>query len=402
MRKTLIFTVVVVAVVGMMLVLSMDEEPPDDTHLVLDEGPMPTEGNGFFILLESLEAMEWPEDDERILSMPRPEAARDPEIRGLLDRNRNTFALMVRAATAPTFRAPPSSGDETPTFIAATRNLGRLVAIDATVKLARRDENGAFERHLQYLKLVRRFRETGEMLHYLVGSGYQTSALGDLLRTAADVDGGGLVSVADRLEAYGWDKDAMVNALRREYMFMTSLVDEPFQRAGGWQDVPLFGRYIYQSNRTRKLYLDTFDAAIAGLNEDCSTAPRETEPVEMPKWRYLGPNSAGRILHGISVPNLAGFTFSRCREEMNLGLTRLVLAVRAYRADFGALPDELSILVPRYLSELPLDVDGQPFRYSAEEEYLYSVGEDRLDYGGGEPAVRIDWSAPDPGVSLTR
>jgi len=402
MRKNLIFTIVVLAVLGLMFVLSMDDNPPDDIHLVLDEGPVPVEANGFYILLECFESMEWPEDDAWIISMSRQRAASDPEIKALLDRNRNAFALMARAGAAPTFRAPPSADLEPPTFVAATRDLGHLVAIDATVKLARGDENGAFERLLQYLKLARRFQRTGEMLHYLVGSGHQASALEQIVRSAADVDGGGLVAVADRLDVYTWEEEAMVNALRREYMFLTKMVDEPFQQLGSWKDMPVLGGYIYQRNRTRKLYADTFDAAIGGLGEACSTAPRESDLVEMPKWRYLGPNSVGRILYRISAPNLAQFTFSRCREQMSLGLTRLVLAVRAYRADFGQLPDDLSALVPRYLSELPVDVDGQPFRYSRAREYLYSVGEDRLDYGGGEPTLAVDWKAPDPGVSLRR
>jgi hypothetical protein len=86
---------------------------------------------------------------------------------------------------------------------------------------------------------------------------------------------------------------------------------------------------------------------------------------------------------------------------MRNGLTRLALALRAYRVDKGRLPENLDALVPEYVPAIPRDLDGQSFRYSARREILYSVGDDRLDGGGGEPTFRVDWSGPDPGVTLS-
>ena len=401
MRKSLIFTVVVLAVLGLLFVLSMDDDPLNDTHLVFTEGAMPTEGNGFLVLLESLEAMEWPEDDAWVHATPRQEIPKNDDILALVERNRDALALVAAAAAAPLFQVP-STDLEVPAFMAETRQLGHLVAIDATIRMLRGDEEAAFDRLFQYLALVHRFESTGELIHYLIGSAYQATTMQHILRIAADTDGEGLELLANRVEDYAWARETMENALRREYVFMTTMVDEPFSQDDGWKDVPLLRRYIYQPNRTRKLYADSFAAAIEGLNEDCSTAPRESEQVTIPKWRYLAPNSVGGILHNISVSGLERFTFSRCRQQMTTGLTQLALATRAYRADVGELPEDLDALVPNYLGELPVDVDGQAFRYSPSGEYLYSVGEDRLDDGGGEPTFRVDWSAPDPGVSLRR
>jgi hypothetical protein len=85
---------------------------------------------------------------------------------------------------------------------------------------------------------------------------------------------------------------------------------------------------------------------------------------------------------------------------MSVGLTELVLALRAYQAGEAQLPRSLDVLAPRYLDAIPVDLDGKSFRYSPTEAYLYSVGVDRLDDGGGELTLEVDWSAPDPGVSL--
>lgn len=394
MRKSLIFMVVALAAVGVLFVLSMDDDPPNDADLVLVETPLATEGNGYLVLIESLEAMEWPEDDAWVHALPRRELPSNADILALVERNRDALALV--AADAPLFQVP-TGADSDPPALTEMHHMGHLVAIDATMRMSRGGAADAFERLLQYLALVQRLKSGGEVIHYLIGSSSQAAMLQHILRFAADIDGEELELPANRVFDSAWEREGMANTLRREYVLMTSIVDESFSQEGGWM-----GRYTYQPNRTRKLYADSFATAIDGLSEDCSTAPRESAPVTISKWRYLGPNSSGRIVHNLGVPFLGKFTFSRCCEQMTIGLTRLALATRAYRADVGELPESLDALVPNYLAELPLDVDGQAFRYSPSAEYLYSVGDDRHDDGGGEPTFSVDWSAPDPGVSLRR
>jgi hypothetical protein len=393
MRTSLLVTTVVVAVLGLLFVLSMDDDPPHDSHLVLTEGTMPTEGNGFLVLAESLDAMDWPEDDAWVQALPGREIASSVDILALVARNRDALALVAAAANAPSFQVPNSADSDAPGLI-EMHHMGQLVALDATMRMSHGD---AFERLRLHLALVQQLKSRGQVIHYLIGRSSQAAMLQHILRFAAGLDEQGLELPANGVLDDVWDREAMANTLRRDYMLMTSMTDESFNPVGGW-----IGRYTYQPNRTRKLYADSFTAAIEGLGEDCSTAPRESARATISKWRYLGPNSNGRIVHNIGVSFLGKFTFSRCREQMTIGLTRLALATRAYRAEAGELPESLAALVPDYLAELPLDVDGQAFRYSPSAEYLYSVGDDRLDDGGGEPTLRVDWSAPDPGVSLRR
>jgi hypothetical protein len=400
MQKSLVLAVVAVISFGVLFVLSRDADAPDDQHLVATPLPVSTEANGFFMLVDLLEELDWPEDDAWVHAIPRSEIPDSRAILDLMTRNEAVLERLPEVVAAAAFRAPESTQLEPPRFVPRARLVGHVVTLGAALRMHRGEEAAAFDLVFSYLELGHRFHGTGELLYYLVGSSYETLALQQIVLLAADSSGAGLDVLARRVRNSAWERDAMANALRREYVFMTAMLDEPFRQGGVWDAVLAFGGYLYQPNRTRQLFVDSFSDALAALNEDCSTAKREPDSVGMPKWRYLAPNSIGRILHAVGSPNLAGFTWSRCREQMSIGLAELVLALYAHRSSEGELPRSLDELVPEYLEALPVDVDGRGFRYSPAESYLYSVGEDRLDQGGGEPAFRVEWTDPDPGVSL--
>jgi hypothetical protein len=76
---------------------------------------------------------------------------------------------------------------------------------------------------------------------------------------------------------------------------------------------------------------------------------------------------------------------------------RLLLALGAYRAAQGRLPEALEALVPEYIDEVPRDpVDGRELGYCPEAGLFYSIGDDLADGGGGpsphfgpEPTFRL-------------
>jgi hypothetical protein len=68
-------------------------------------------------------------------------------------------------------------------------------------------------------------------------------------------------------------------------------------------------------------------------------------------------------------------------------MARAAIAVERYRLSSGKLPDSLAILVPQFLSSLPVDpFDGQPLRFKrmVKGYVIYSVGPDGVDNGGKE------------------
>jgi len=65
---------------------------------------------------------------------------------------------------------------------------------------------------------------------------------------------------------------------------------------------------------------------------------------------------------------------------------RVACALERYRVVNGQLPENLEVLVPRYINKIPNDViDGQPLRYRLESDgnyVIYSVGWNKTDDGG--------------------
>jgi hypothetical protein len=86
---------------------------------------------------------------------------------------------------------------------------------------------------------------------------------------------------------------------------------------------------------------------------------------------------------------------------------RVVVAVERYRRAHGeAFPDDVSALVPAYLSAVPTDpYSGEGIRFApADDGYaVYSVGPDREDNGGDldqRPLPPPGTSAPDQGFRI--
>ena len=69
--------------------------------------------------------------------------------------------------------------------------------------------------------------------------------------------------------------------------------------------------------------------------------------------------------------------------EKQMALT--AIGLRRYKLRHGRQPESLSVLVPEFLSALPIDyMDGQPLRYHLLPDgdfLLYSVGTDGMDNG---------------------
>jgi hypothetical protein len=73
------------------------------------------------------------------------------------------------------------------------------------------------------------------------------------------------------------------------------------------------------------------------------------------------------------------------REHASLRCAVAALAAERYRRRYGRWPDQLSALVPEFLSAVPLDpFDGAPLRPRRTDDGLviYSLGADRQDNGG--------------------
>lgn len=148
-----------------------------------------------------------------------------------------------------------------------------------------------------------------------------------------------------------------------------------------------------------QLVLQSIDSKAQRLDVAAYEAAWETLTEE------LAHRHAYRLLAAIAIPNMvrAGSTLARNQTEVNLA--RVGIALERYRASMGAYPQQLALLAPQFLTEIPHDIfDGQPLRYRLIEPgkyVLYSVGWNTKDDGGttgfgnnGQPLKyrdEIDW-----------
>jgi hypothetical protein len=75
----------------------------------------------------------------------------------------------------------------------------------------------------------------------------------------------------------------------------------------------------------------------------------------------------------------------KCRDNVNVAATQILLALKVYKTQHGALPKSLSELVPEFFPSVPLDdFDGKPFRYLPDKKIIFSVGPCLKDLSGEE------------------
>ncbi|PIY58970.1 hypothetical protein COY97_01410, partial [Candidatus Wolfebacteria bacterium CG_4_10_14_0_8_um_filter_39_64] len=95
------------------------------------------------------------------------------------------------------------------------------------------------------------------------------------------------------------------------------------------------------------------------------------------------------ILHDVIAINLTGVSTKKCQEDLLVGATQAMIAIKAFKNDTNNYPNSLNELVPNYLSLVPQDpFDGKSLKYSTTKKILYSVGEDMQDSGG---STGDDW-----------
>jgi hypothetical protein len=96
-----------------------------------------------------------------------------------------------------------------------------------------------------------------------------------------------------------------------------------------------------------------------------------------------------------SIESLRGIIKRVMIIEAGKKMTITAIALERYRMRHGNLPEDLSGLVPEFLTAIPRDpVDGRALRYhrSANETFLlYSVGEDAVDNGGDPTTATASW-----------
>lgn len=272
------------------------------------------------------------------------------------------------------------------------------LAVWAAYRGGRQSE--AFERALLGLRIGRAVRKArGPISDYLNGIGIMRDFYNTLydMATQPDLEPALLRRLIVVLDEEDDTSDGYADALRNEFSgaheYLTKLNSQ--NTSGGGLDasgpLTMMARtrilfpLIYKRNLTIGLCADSAREGL-GFTEYTHMRRRSGGPVtclhctalyEDPLKRPV--NALGRFAHLQIMPvgqliriNQSGWLLRSRRSAL-----QAVAAVRLYRNDTGALPDELSQLVPKYLKVLPMDyVDGVPIHYSREHGAIWAGRQD--------------------------
>ena len=153
-----------------------------------------------------------------------------------------------------------------------------------------------------------------------------------------------------------------------------------------WARIP----YFFKLNMTKRILVPFYrnlianaDRVYAKANVDYPGRPRDIANDLSRIAIWVSPNVAGKKLFFLLAPTLDRVIAKKCLLQTTVAGLRLKIALRLYEQRHGQLPDDLNVLVPEYLKEIPLDpYDGKPFRYSKAEKRVWATGSDLVDNGG--------------------
>lgn len=330
------------------------------------------------------------------------------EKKALVAENAGAFLILHMGFAYP-YQEPPVRSFPTPLpHYAGARGLARLLSLQAQVKAAQGDWNGAMNAHLDAIQLGETLPRGGPLGGAMVGDSCQGigrrhvwEAIGHLnaaqARAAARrlerVRAGHVPFAATLLEAK-WSGQAGLRELmgRHDWPRTLEATLGPGDASGGnsevsWQQrgdllrILLIGKRAVMANYTRYM-----DQAIATAQQPYATHPAAPPMPTDPVSQLLLPDYSGARLHEAEADT-----------QNALLLTRL--ALHAYTLEHGTPPPTLSALVPAYLRAVPTDPFAPfgPLRYKpgGAKPLLYSLGPDGKD-DGGKPIC--DTTKPAPSV----
>ena len=415
------------------LVFCMDESPPNDSGLRLVRQDIPESENGFTYVYQAVKKLDLPKEDEesppdfkppKRLKPPRGDDADEPPrtkkerwhavlgdefewdqaiVDEVLARNAAALALWEQGLAKDCFQAPlplDVEGFYLPDWPYQWLDIANMVTVRANLAARRGDYNSVFE---DVVKLVRFGHQVMgakvSLVPFLVGSTIKSMGYGLVWQHVGKctLSAAQLRTFAAELAKYPGDTGHLVDALRVEYAFDDQIIrsiqagdfevlskDKQLSETHRWMWTHL-PNPLFKPNRTRRHFVELFGYVAANaprLPKD-RTAPGHLLDRFDAKATFWRGNMVGEELIRVLTPAARGLLVMGDQSRAELGVTRIMLAMKAFKLDNGRLPQTLDELAPNYLDAVPLDCyEGKPLRWNPAKKLIYSVGKDLKDDGG--------------------
>ena len=433
--------IVLAAVVGLLgaagmvtlVILSQDEAPPDDSDLRVERADVPDEQNGYWYFKRMSESLDMPEETSE--SEEAGEQAERPAGRALVyaildgkawdaafvedlwQRNQQAIQLLDLGLACGQVQAPALTIDSEIPEVSTFLDLARLLELHAMLLLKEGKHEAALDEAMRLVRFGHRIEGCkGGLVHYLVGAMVKGIGLGRLRAMVSETTlvPDVLVACARRLGDCRANEQGSADGLRVEYEMLIQVLEDVKAGKYSLREIMSFDGsrrpgsppppFLFHPNETRRLFVEAYRLMLESVPLPYAEMKPKLDSIPDPRvtaldWRtWLKGNSVGVRLYGILMPATKSFLAQTCQEDVELAATRTLIALKAFKAEKGRLPETLDELVPEYLDAVPLDdFDGKPLRYSAEKKVLYSVGKDLVDAGGmTKEAQKTWWSKENP------
>jgi len=399
-RKHLIIigVLLILAVFGGDYFLSQDIPPINDNDLQVAAVNIKTEENAYYVLEPIIDGKVKVEtiDGNRFLAHFNGKEWEEKFVKELLVINQNILESFGKAIQKPYYQNPatadPSLALHGPILNPISiLNLGMLKSIESRNHLRSKNEAQALYEALAIIALGEKMESSNaSLVEYLISQSIKKIGLNTIRNfiTSTDLSSSGLAQIIKELNMFKSKDENFERTEKIEYMFYTQQMDAAVN------DGSVKQTYYNKINQTKKLLAEETRAHIVDIGRPCSSIPDVESLSADYKWKlFLTENGLGKLAvksRSLMLNFPALYRNNMCVNNLLLEVDRVLAALKSYQSDAGRLPESLNELVPKYLDAVPLDpYDQQPLRYSKEKKILYSVGDDGLDAGGGEPIIGL-------------
>jgi hypothetical protein len=377
---------VVLLIIAIAVVLNTlphpQSKPPAFGELMPVRAAIPVQSNGFALLLQAGKLLSISNNEPILANYTNWDetAARD-----ILARNETALDALRRAWACPLLQveAVTNIEQEFP-YLSDWRHLAQLAIVEAHLSFSSNQQQG-FTQAVEVVRFGQRLQEAdGAHIHYLVGAAIKSLGLNCLRHFAGEtrLSASNLVLVSEELTNFESSQAALRQTLKVEYLTSAKLIEtmatNPIACVA----------YIYSVDRTKRDLADQLLLIMRALT-NCYATGVTVLPVAQTNPSYvkflLHGNLMGTVINNMTLDSRTHMLAAKCRENVSVRATRLVLALRAFQIENQRQAGLLEELVPNFVEAVPLDdFDGKPLRYSPSLNEVYSVGVGLIDSGGVE------------------
>ena len=383
----LVLIVIVIAAFVDSLPYSKSKQPNIDTNgLIPIRVEVPVQSNGFSLLIQAGQALALSDDDAAFAGSTNWDDAR---ARDILETNATAIALMHKAWSCPSLQVDTiTNAEQEFPYLHEWRGLAQLAALETRSSFEHRDDQRGFNQAMELVRFGQRIQGAdGPYIHYLTGYAVKDLGLKCIRQFVGEtaLSATNLILISDQLTNFEADQDGLRQTLKIEYATNAKRLDDVTSMAATNSSF-YFNFFIYDADKSKLELASQIFATMRALTnyyaKGVGLIPVVNTNASFVK-RLLHGNMMGSILNDMSLDTRSRMLAVKCRENVSVRATRVIIALKAFQIVNHKPPGSLNELTPAFLEAVPLDdFDGNPIRYSLNQKEVYSVGTGLVDWGG--------------------